>query len=133
MNAEQQLRNRALLVTLTGERQRAELLHFLEGEEPQYYEDLLTKLDTEWQATPENNAPSGRDAIAHLHYTRGTEEFWIVEKGATADRCCWGITATDDGVTLCYFQLKELLEVDADLDLYFTPVTVGEILGRCVA
>jgi hypothetical protein len=37
------------------------------------------------------------------------------------------------GPELGYISIPELLEIGAELDYYFAPATVAEILGRCIA
>ena len=118
----------AILKTLIGPAQRAALWAALEGEERDHFADIVTKLVATWQAMPATYATEsqGRAAVAHLHYFLGDADWWMVEKDSDPDN---GGQIQAFG----YISIPELLEAGAELDYYYTPKTVAEILGRCVA
>jgi len=140
MTAEQQLKNRAVLATLTGPRQRAGLLSLLAGEEGEHYENALANVSRVWETMPKTyeTEGQGRAAVAHLHFFLGAADWWIVEKDADTDGegqvQALGIADLGMGCReLGYISIPEILAVGAELDLYYQPSTVGEIMERSVA
>jgi len=131
--------SRTILKTLIGPAQRAALWAALEGEERDHFADIVTRLVATWQAMPATYATEsqGRAAVAHLHYFLGGADWWIVEKDSDPDKegqiQAFGIADLGMGPELGYISIPELLEVGAELDFYYAPKTVAEILGRCVA
>jgi hypothetical protein len=129
----------AILKTLIGPAQRAALWAALEGEERDHFADIVTRLVATWQAMPATYATEaqGRAAVAQLHYFLGGADWWIVEKDSDPDHAgqiqAFGIAALGMGPERGYISIPELLERGAELDFYYEPQTVAEILGRCVA
>jgi hypothetical protein len=140
MNAEQQLKNRAILATLTGPLQRTTLLRFLKGKEGEHYENALANVSRVWDAMPKTyeTEGQGRAAVAHLHFFVGGCDWWIVEKDSDTDGVgqiqATGIADLGLGCReMGYISIPEILDCGAELDLYYQPATVGEIMGRSVA
>ena len=124
----------AILKTLIGTAQRAALWAALEGGERDHFADIVTRLVATWQAMPATYAAEsqGRAAVAHLHYFLGGADWWIVEKDADPDHAgqvqAFGIADLGMGPEAGYISIPELLENGAELDLYFTPKRMGELL-----
>ena len=129
----------AILKTLIGPAQRSALWAALEGEKRDHFADIVTRLAATWQAMPTTYATEshGRAAVAHLHYGLGNADWWIVEKDTDPDKAgqiqAFGIADLGMGPELGYISISELLDIGAELDYYFAPITVAEILGNCVA
>lgn len=125
----------AILKTLIGPAQRAALWAALEGEERAHFADIVTRLVATWQAMPATYASEsqGRAAVAHLHYFLGGADWWIIEKDSAGQIQAFGIADLGMGAELGYISIPELLAVGAELDFYFAPKTIAEILGRCLA
>ena len=75
--------------------------------------------------------------MAHLHYFLGGADWWLIEKDSDPDNAgqiqAFGIADLGMGAELGYISIPEILACGAELDYYFAPKTVAEILGRCVA
>jgi hypothetical protein len=129
----------ATLRALTTPSQFAAVAAALRGEEAAHFAEVINRLHATWQAMPTTYATEaqGRAAVAHLHYFLGGADWWIVEKDADPDNVgqvqAFGLADLGMGPELGYISIPELLEVGAELDFYYTPKTVAEILGRCVA
>lgn len=120
--------------------QRVTLTQLLMGEEARYFADLLTKLKARIEAMPKSYETDGQgdDAVAHLHYFKGTVDAWITEKDAGgpddeqqgAQIQAFGkVNLYGTGVKdaeLGYISIEELIETDVELDLYWTPKPLKE-------
>lgn len=77
----------------------------------------------------------GDTAVACLHYFIGNFDFWITErdKGDGSDddsqHQAFGFVnlGDPDNAELGYISLSELFESNVELDLHWTPKTLGEI------
>ncbi len=107
------------------------------GEEKQFFFDKLCELAALVQAMPKTYQQDGKgdQAIAHLHYFTGGCDWWITEKdkgdesegGTAAQHQAFGLAAMGDYPELGNISIVELLANGAELDLYWTPNTIGEI------
>lgn len=106
----------------------------LAGEEGDAFEVLIIETAeriTNMPVTYEQDG-KGDEAIVHLHYFLGQTDWWITEKDMTGDgrqqafgfACLNGWT---DCAELGYISIEDLIEVGAELDLYWTPKTLGEV------
>ena len=106
------------------------------GEEGDHFIEIIDRVHATWQAMPKTyeTDAQGRAAIAHQHYFIGGCDWWIVEKDADTDHAgqvqAFGIADLGIGFReLGYISIPELLENGAELDLYFQPKTIGELLA----
>jgi len=123
-----------------GPAQTAVLEEMLKGEEGLYFQDLLSDLATDIQAMPQTGETDGQGdlAVAHLHYFMGQFDFWITERDigdGTADlrqHQAFGFVnlGDPDNAELGYISLPELFASNVELDLYWSPKTLGEIKAQ---
>lgn len=131
----------AVLQPLSGFIGRSQLLtltHALRGEEGPHFEEILRALADRIAGAPRTYETDGQGAQARavLHYFKGGCDWWIVEldAGADGDRAedfqsqAFGVASLGFEPELGYISIPELLRAGAELDLYFTPRAVGEIL-----
>lgn len=126
-----------LLVQFMSVAQRTALIHTLRGEEGEAIADLVFKARDTILNMPHTYQQDGLGdkAVVHLHYFKGCYDAWITEK----DR---GNTAVDtrqiqafgkasfsgiEDAELGYISIEEVLSSGAELDLYWTPKTLGEL------
>ncbi len=74
----------------------------------------------------------GDNAIAHLHYFKGSCDWYITEKDSEPDgqHQAYGLANLGYGGEVGYISIVELIELDVELDLHFTPGTLAEIKTR---
>ena len=105
------------------------------GEEGDHFIELIDHIHAMWQAMPKTYETDGQGcaALAQLHYFTGGCDWWIVEKDADPDHAgqvqAFGVADLGMGPEAGYISIPELLENGAELDLYFTPKRLGELLG----
>ena len=125
---------RQVLATLTNQSQRTAILEALRGEEGAFFAQRIKEICATWAAMPKTYETDGqgRDALARLHYFTSGCDWWIVEKDVDPDHAgqaqAFGIADLGMGAELGYISLPEILAAGAELDLYWTPKTVREIL-----
>jgi hypothetical protein len=104
------------------------------GEEGDHFIELIDRIHAMWQAMPKTYETDGQGcaALAQLHYFTGGCDWWIVEKDADPDHAgqvqAFGVADLGMGPEAGYISIPELLENGAELDLYFTPKRMGELL-----
>ena len=70
----------------------------------------------------------GDKAIAHLHYFKGSMDWYITEKDMEGEQLqAFGMVDMGYGPELGYISIAELVQNGIELDLHFTPMTLGEI------
>jgi hypothetical protein len=105
------------------------------GEKGDHFIEIIDRIHATWLVMPktDDSDAQGHAALARLHYFTGGCDWWIVERDADPDGAgqvqAFGIADLGMGRELGYISIPELLENGAELDLYFNPVTIGEILG----
>ncbi len=105
------------------------------GEEGDHFIELIDRIHAMWQAMPKTYETDGQGcaALAQLHYFTGACDWWIVEKDADPDHVgqvqAFGIADLGMGPEAGYISIPELLENGVELDLYFKPKRLGELLG----
>jgi hypothetical protein len=104
------------------------------GEEGDHFIELIDRIHAMWQAMPKTYETDGQGcaALAQLHYFTSGCDWWIVEKDADPDHAgqvqAFGVADLGMGPEAGYISITELLENGAELDLYFTPKRLGELL-----
>ena len=123
-----------ILKMLTPPAQYEAIIDGMMGEEGDAIIELIDHIYSMWQAMPKTyeSTAKGRAALAQLHYFIGGCDWWIVEKDADPDHAgqvqAFGIADLGMGPEAGYISIPELLENGAELDLYFTPKRMGELL-----
>ena len=111
------------------------VLELMRGEEGQFFADTINRVADIWANTPKTYETDGQDKtrLARLHYYTCSADWWIIEKDSDPDNAgqiqAFGIADLGMGPELGYISIHELLENGAELDLYFKPRTIGDILG----
>lgn len=119
-----------------GHAQRECLAELLTGEEGAFFAnklatlaDLLAKMPTTY--TQES---LGDQAIIHLHYFKAGADWYITEKDIDSDGegqiQAFGLVNLGYGPEVGYISIPEILEQGAELDLYFTPITLAAIINK---
>lgn len=104
-------------------------------EEAAFFQQMITDLAARIRAMPKTYEQDGLGdaAVVHLHYFTGGADWFIYEKDMeTKDEPgqhqAFGLADLyGDGGELGYISIVELLANGAELDLYWTPKTLGEI------
>ena len=101
------------------------------GEERQFFYDKLVEMAqivTTMPVTYETDG-QGLQAIVKLHYFTAGADFYITERDCEAEQLqAFGkADIFQDGGELGYISIVEILEGGAELDLHWTPKTLGEI------
>jgi len=72
----------------------------------------------------------GDEAVAHLHYFKGSGDWYITEKDVDTDGAgqiqAFGLVKLWE-TELGYISIAELIQNGVELDLHFTPTTLGEL------
>jgi hypothetical protein len=111
----------------------------LRGEERQHFADKFAEMAARIDTMPKTYEQDGAgdDAVAVLHYFAGGQaDWWITEKdirtpAEPGQYQAFGLADLfQDGGELGYISIVELLNNGAELDLHFTPKTLGELKLR---
>jgi len=115
----------------------------MSGEEGQFFMDKAVEMQKQIESMPETYGQDGLGdkAIAHLHYFRGGMDWYITEKDAGSEddaikgiqEQAFGLADLGYGGEMGYISIEEITNSgrnSAELDLYFTPKTIGEIKGK---
>lgn len=100
------------------------------SEEAEAFADIILSFAGRINAMPRayETDGQGKNALAQLHYFVGSYDAYVVEKD-TAERQfqAFGLASFGYGFEAGYICVDELLEL-AELDLYFTPCSVGQAI-----
>ena len=113
-------------------RQQAQILiqNLTATEEAETFADIILTLAERVKAMPQpyETDGQGKNATAQLHYFVGSYDAYIVEKDASEKQIqAFGWASFGYGFEAGYISIDELLEL-AELDLYFTPCPVGQVI-----
>jgi hypothetical protein len=104
------------------------------SEEKQFFFDKLVEMAQIINTMPVTYEQDGKgdQAIAYLHYFKGNQDWYITERdiGAPGDfeqRQAFGLADLGYGAELGYISIVDLCTAGIELDLHFTPCTLGEI------
>lgn len=103
------------------------------GEEGDWFEEKMTALAELIAAMPKTYEQDGKgeEAIVSLHYFKGGCDWYILEKDKEPEQHqAFGYANLGYGAELGYISIVELAENDVELDLHFTPCTVGQLKVR---
>lgn len=112
--------------------QQAQILiqNLTNSEEAETFADIILNLAERVKAMPQpyETDGQGKTATAQLHYFVGSYDAYIVEKDASEKQIqAFGWASFGYGFECGYISIDELLEL-AELDLYFTPCPVGQVI-----
>lgn len=118
-----------------GSQQKAVMAEIMEGEEGQAMADIVMAYANRVDQMPVTYGQDGKgaEAIAYLHYFIGDCDWYVTEKDVDTDgegqiqAFGYANLGDDQNAELGYLNLQEILEAGAELDLYFTPKTLGEL------
>lgn len=113
-------------------RQQAQILiqNLTATEEAETFADIILTLAERVKAMPHpyETDGQGKNALAQLHYFVGSYDGYIVEKDTSDKQIqAFGWASFGYGFEAGYISIDELLEL-AELDLYFTPCPVGQVI-----
>ena len=109
------------------------------SEEKLHFQDRIHSLAKTIETMPKTHDQDGLGdkAVAHLHYFKNGCDWYITEKDAGSPDDApedkgkqfqaFGIANIGYGYELGYISIQELIENNAEIDLYFKPRTIGEI------
>ncbi len=100
------------------------------GEEGQFFIDLVVELANTVSTMPVTYQTEGQgsQALVYLHYFTSGADWYLTERDCESEQLqAFGLADLGYGTELGYISLVELLECNAELDLYWTPKKVVEI------
>ena len=103
------------------------------SEEGQFFKDKIVEMADIVSNMPESYETDGQgeDAIVHLHYFRGNVDSYITEKDSDPEGAgqhqAFGKQNLGMGCGTGYISIQELINNNLELDLYWTPVKMGEV------
>ena len=104
------------------------------GEEGDFFTDKLDEIHNVIQNLPEIYSQDGKgdEAVFHMHwFVNGCDWFLSeVEEWEEGGYRAFGWADLGYGGELGYFLTKEVISCGAELDLHWTPKTLGEIKSR---
>jgi hypothetical protein len=111
--------------------QYATIADCLRGEEKEHFKEIISDLKITLENMPVTYETDGQGdkAIAHLHYFYGGYDWYITELDTDHKEeqyQAFGLVSTDC-LELGYISINELISNKIELDLYWTPKTIGEI------
>lgn len=110
--------------------QRAALAEAMEGEELEFFTNMLIDLERKLETMPKTYEQDGKgdDAVVHLHYFRGGMDWYITERDMEEEQHqAFGLADLGYGGELGYISIQELIDNGVELDLYWEPKTLGEV------
>lgn len=128
------------LADLIGASQRRAVADALAGPERNWFRAKLAEMDRIATAMPRTYQTDGQGdaAIAQLHYFTASSDWYIVELDVDAEsdgghHQAFGLACLNgEYPELGYISIPELLACGAELDLHWTPTTVGALRARAV-
>jgi hypothetical protein len=106
------------------------------GEEGEHFKALIENLKMQIASMPKTYETDGmgNDAPVTLHYFRGGSDWYIVERDIEAEQLqAFGFACLNgdhDNAEFGYINIEELIKYGVELDLYYTPETIGQIKDR---
>ena len=107
----------------------------LKGEEKDFFRDKLNEIEllTCTMPKPYETDGQGKEAIAQLHYFLGGSDWYITERDSSDEQIqSFGyviLNGDTDNAELGYISIQELISNNVELDLYWTPKTLREIIN----
>ena len=112
--------------------QRSVIIECLDGEECEFFLNKMIELQETIQAMPVTYQQDGLgdNAIAHLHYFSGDQNWYITEKDREGDGTiqAFGMADLGFGSEMGYISIAELVQINIiELDLHWQKKTLAEI------
>ena len=112
--------------------------HACRGEEKQFFFDKLVSLADLVSTMPQTYEQDGLgdQAIVSLHYFSGGCDWYITERDSDPDgegqiqAFGYANLGDDQNAELGYISIVELIGAGVELDLYFTPQTLGAVKSK---
>ena len=99
------------------------------GEEGEFYKAKLVELAELVGSMPVTYETDGQgdQAVAHLHYFTSDCDWYVIERDCEEEQLqAFGLACIWDQ-ELGYICIQELIEAGAELDLYWSPKTLGQV------
>ncbi len=113
--------------------QYATLVTLTKGEEGGYFLEKFVNLAALIEAMPVTHQARDDEAMAQLHYFYAGSDWYITEKdieGGVLQAYGYAILNGDAEMAECgYISIQELTSFGAELDLYFTPRPLAQIIA----
>jgi hypothetical protein len=131
-----------LIKQFIGKSQLAAMGAGIRGEEGQFFKDKFIEVAKVIEGMPKtyDTDGQGEKAVAYLHYFKGSGDWYITEKdagdqedekeGISGQVQAFGMADLGQGGELGYISIKELIEANVELDLYWAPKTLAVIKGK---
>jgi len=119
-----------LLTKFMSRSQIAAVAEAARGEEREHFIDMALELAEHLRTMHKTYEQDGKgdNAIVGLHYFRGGMDWFITERDMEDDQYqAFGLADLGFGGELGYICIQELIDNDVELDLYWTPKTLGEV------
>ena len=112
--------------------QRSVIIECLDGEEREFFLNKMIELQETIQAMPVTYQQDGMgdNAIAHLHYFSGGQNWYITEKDMEGDGTiqAFGMVDLGFGSEMGYISIAGLVQINIiELDLHWQKKTLAEI------
>lgn len=104
----------------------------LKGEEAEFFVKKMAEIATIIQCMPKTYETDGqgKKAIAYLHYFKNGCDWFITERDCMMEEPqyqAFGFANLGHGGELGYISIEELIQSNAELDFYWTPVSIEDI------
>lgn len=102
------------------------------GEEGEFFRAKIAEMANIFRTMPKTYEQDGKgdQAVVHLHYFTGGCDWWITERDMEeVQHQAFGYADLGDPMCaeLGYISIVELIQVGAEIDLHWTPKTLGEV------
>jgi hypothetical protein len=131
-----------LLKQFIGQSQLSAMGSGVRGEEGQFFKDKFIEVANVIKSMPKTYDTDGQGdkAVAYLHYFKAGADWYITEKdtgdvedaknGISGQVQAFGLADLGYGGEMGYISIEELIRSGVELDLYWTPKTIGQIKGK---
>ena len=101
------------------------------SEEKAYFVEMIDKLSKHIDQMPVTyeTDEQGMQALAQLHYFKGCMDWWITEKDIEGRTQAFGWADLGSGGELGYINIDSLTQNGVELDLYWTPKPLADVIG----
>lgn len=120
-----------ILTQFCAKSQLRNMVHLTVGEEGEHFASKLSEYAARVEAMPKTYEQDGlgENAIVHLHYFLGSCDWYITERDREDEQLqAFGYADLGYGAEAGYISIVELLENDAELDLYWKLKPVKEAI-----
>ena len=110
--------------------------HYCRGEEKEFFIAKAIELAQLVSTMPKVYEQDGKGdgAIVSLHYFVGSADWWITERDISDEQHqAFGLADLGYGAELGYISIQEIINCGAEIDLHFTPTTLGEVRAKAAA